>query len=1141
MKFKSLRVLLVVVMLFTMIGNLSVPISASNENEVILYDDLEVAPEERWSGTETFLKTNGDEGYTYDGNYNYFYFDKNNAGASDAGKKALTMTPVAITEGVEQTYKISFWYSASSTMGVFRVEVVGTGGAGISPYVKLPVTHTNENWKWKKHSILITIPASISAPRLNIYFRVSGKVTSGYIAFDNLLIESINSSFGGFYDNTGSTVSAEFGSCVNLGTEIDTIIPIPDNIQFRFYSTNNALKEVTVISALSSYDEVTGNKKTENITTGKVKYAEDSASNKSIGFTAHVEIGSFNEGVTYYLEAYVWESLYGLKPLHIKSVINTNPSPVKPPGGNSNILLPYGGKGNLLKNGSFEIMDSAGFPEDWMTVKGSWSGNEYVSVDKNIKYHGDTSVKITTTSGGDPWVCQIIDVEPNTQYQAVAWVRQEGISGKNPKTERYAIFKFEYYSGTPSAATSVPSDMVSFGLCPREQGKWEQVEQVFTTPPNAKKARIYCRLLQAKTGTIWFDKITVFQVKPTAKLLLETDSTFYYPTRNIGIATATLPVDFLGLANGKVDFKLKYGDNVLKEQVGTELTDNEAFFEYETSLLTEKKKEYIVEAVLRDAVGKAVETVTTDIYCYDRPEMVAENGDFIVNDKVFVPTIGYHLKEEDDYEAELERAKKAGVNLVQVGYAGQNVYLKDKSVLRNVLNAIERKGMMGLVCLYNGMRPSAHPDNIESTKAIVRDFINHPAVFGYATMDEPITQTANPIHYVKESYKIIREIDDIHPVVLLDASGNVYRQTSKLCDVFVTNPYPGGYDISTHVQTLSDLVREEVSKEGKPFYLVNQAFDYRGLAPTMNDMRLFWYQGLLAGARGNGYYAFDEAHFQNVLEKDLQVFASEEQDLSYDLFSYGNYPLFNSYEDNQYSYKSMVKDNDVYMVVINRNNTKKDVAISLLSNNKYVSIVNATVAALFGAEGINPRKSGNTLTLTLRGRQTALIKFSGANIDRSELAKSRFEDLEGYDWAEKQIDDLFNLGIANATGDHTYSPGAPITRADFAVFLMRTLDLHVPTKGSPTHLEENFSDVDPNAYYAKEIAIGRRLGVLKGDGGNFNPSAPITRQEVMEICIRAMRYDRRSISGFNILGNPSGYTTRAEAAVAMSNILSIEM
>ncbi|MEN6315881.1 MAG: S-layer homology domain-containing protein [Clostridiaceae bacterium] len=180
----------------------------------------------------------------------------------------------------------------------------------------------------------------------------------------------------------------------------------------------------------------------------------------------------------------------------------------------------------------------------------------------------------------------------------------------------------------------------------------------------------------------------------------------------------------------------------------------------------------------------------------------------------------------------------------------------------------------------------------------------------------------------------------------------------------------------------------------------------------------------------------------------------------------------------------------------------------------------------------------------------------------------KFDDTEGFDWAEDAINELAGLGIINGTGPNTFSPGSNITRADFAILLVRAL-------GLTSESGENFADVLESAYYANELAIAKGSGIITGVGENlFNPEAKISRQDIMVIVVRALEkagyklesadettlseyFDAEEISGYAkaavailikngiIMGangkiNPKGDAIRAEVAVIIKRILDIK-
>jgi len=116
-----------------------------------------------------------------------------------------------------------------------------------------------------------------------------------------------------------------------------------------------------------------------------------------------------------------------------------------------------------------------------------------------------------------------------------------------------------------------------------------------------------------------------------------------------------------------------------------------------------------------------------------------------------------------------------------------------------------------------------------------------------------------------------------------------------------------------------------------------------------------------------------------------------------------------------------------------------------------------------------------------------------------ETEKLRFTDLSNHTWATDAINTLADDGIIKGTSETTYSPAANITRADFALLLVRAFKL-------TSDNAENFADVSANDYFASELAIARNTGIVNGIGDNrFAPRNTITRQDMMVIVYRALQ------------------------------------
>ena len=179
-----------------------------------------------------------------------------------------------------------------------------------------------------------------------------------------------------------------------------------------------------------------------------------------------------------------------------------------------------------------------------------------------------------------------------------------------------------------------------------------------------------------------------------------------------------------------------------------------------------------------------------------------------------------------------------------------------------------------------------------------------------------------------------------------------------------------------------------------------------------------------------------------------------------------------------------------------------------------------------------------------------------------ETDEIRFTDLGNYAWAENAINALADDGIIKGTAANSYSPANNITRADFALLLVRAFNL-------ASDNTENFADVSASDYFASELAIARNNGIVGGIGENkFAPRNTTTRQDMMVIVYRALQnlnvglgdFDEPNYEDFDTVADyakdavsalisngivngksgliaPLDYTTRAEVAVLIKRIL----
>jgi hypothetical protein len=176
-----------------------------------------------------------------------------------------------------------------------------------------------------------------------------------------------------------------------------------------------------------------------------------------------------------------------------------------------------------------------------------------------------------------------------------------------------------------------------------------------------------------------------------------------------------------------------------------------------------------------------------------------------------------------------------------------------------------------------------------------------------------------------------------------------------------------------------------------------------------------------------------------------------------------------------------------------------------------------------------------------------------------------FADVPSTFWAEEAIGDLAAKQLIKGVSAERFAPAQKVTRAEFAAMLVRLLGIQAE---GPVP----YSDVTPGKWYADAVAAAADAGIVYGTSGDrFAPEAPIKRQEMAAMLVRAYAYAVKqpnaadvTRSGFaDIAGSPDwvqeavntayalgfikghtpsrfapeGLATRAESAQVMFNLL----
>lgn len=128
--------------------------------------------------------------------------------------------------------------------------------------------------------------------------------------------------------------------------------------------------------------------------------------------------------------------------------------------------------------------------------------------------------------------------------------------------------------------------------------------------------------------------------------------------------------------------------------------------------------------------------------------------------------------------------------------------------------------------------------------------------------------------------------------------------------------------------------------------------------------------------------------------------------------------------------------------------------------------------------------------------------FSTTNLSGQYAAvynHKTFRDISDSHWAKFIVEVLTSKGVINGVTETEFRPDQTVTRADFALLLVRALGLSAAEGNS-------FADVSPNDYFYEGLMTAQKLGVVTGQtDGLYHPHDSISRQEMFVMAARALK------------------------------------
>lgn len=728
---------------------------------------------------------------------------------------------------------------------------------------------------------------------------------------------------------------------------------------------------------------------------------------------------------------------------------------------------PAEGAANLLENNGFEDLKTTGGLVSWTASGGKWNQETGASViekteDPEHVYSGDRAIRITNNLYVTRrYVTQWVHLEPGAMYQASVWVNVAEIGSARI---RYSMAYWDAaHKKNPGGYQTG-----SFRYTNRK-GEWVQYVIHFEALEKGDNEVEFRIDLYGGDGIVYFDEASLYMIEPRPKMDFSANEVLYYTESKTGIMTAKLHCrEYPETAGGTVDFRIKDGDTVIEEKLSASTEgDDTARYVFDLSLL-EIGKEYTAEAVLKDAGGNSLETQTETIKRYlPRPRALTEEGfykeqvqgaDGTLTDKldgsgnpVYLDVMIAYTR-PDDLSLLSAQGVTAYIRSVNRNTANDN--------LQTELDNAARNGLKVLVGLYPNMKPAGHPDNTQMSTYYINKYKNHPAVLGWAVLDEPSAyfKELELIKLMEDSYTLIRSLDPVHPVYAVEATTEFLPLIGRYVDILASDPYPYNTNpIAGRTATYMRAAAEAVSF-AKPTCSIVQARSLNEYFPTVDEVRHMYYEALFEGAGMLGFYAFNNASGSlNLSQTDRWEghvrFGNGEQQEAFDAFVYRKYPVFcESAEIGADAwYAAFVRDGALYMVILNmdeknRTAAARTVDIPLISDGGTVSVNGYTATLLEGEGTAEITGTGSTISVPLAENAAVIYRITpNTATDFSGLAVSPFRDLGRCPFAAEQIRALGEIGILKGITETAYGPARRETVERFIASLSALLGISAET------------------------------------------------------------------------------------------------
>lgn len=397
-------------------------------------------------------------------------------------------------------------------------------------------------------------------------------------------------------------------------------------------------------------------------------------------------------------------------------------------------------------------------------------------------------------------------------------------------------------------------------------GQWHTYSYRFRTLEMTEWVEVWLRHTGNKSfataeGAVCYDNVvlTMTDIPDDLALSLNPMKIFYTDMEETEFVVTLDESQSAEYENAEIVFEVYDGQDRVFESAGIPLQNGSASTTFALERMEKLGSPYVLLVSLY--AGEELKCqIGQNIFIYDRPAALDEDGNYVKFGDDFVPVMGYHVSNIMDSAGErghMEYLPEAGVTVVQT----TNGYAKEPQNLLKLLDELHELGLKALVSLYIDMNPAGHESNMETTIGIVSnpEIRNHPALFGYNIADEPYYQNpdADAVRRdLENSYRLIRQYDKDNIITFVENYEEKYAVSSTYSDGLLIDVYEPA---SGAVVYSNIAYAREAAMKDRPIWSILSTFpDRNGNFNTPDDVRNNNYQAFLAGAVGIGYFAISD-------------------------------------------------------------------------------------------------------------------------------------------------------------------------------------------------------------------------------------------------------------------------------------------